>query len=702
LSSTKNEESKERSNRLSNIPSITISPVNSSFKKNNNDNFILGKKKDNNFLKVRMINDEIKDKVLINEKKKEKRISFKLFQRQTTSDNLFSKNKLKIKIDINHLSNNYLNKSFEKSNNLFNKSFNENSNNLFNKSFNENTNNLFNKSFNENNNKSFNKSFNENNNKSFNEHKHFFTKSFNESSNSLLNKSFNENNNSINKSFNDNNNSLLNKSFNENDISINDNKPIHLISKDCESSEDEGLIKKITLIKKEKNTASNNPSSKKSLFVNKNYDSSINPNKEINKNAKEINPFFTMLKKSAEVNFNKKEVIEEQKLPKKHSIVPLDFCQKKVSFNNEEDESIIRLESNINENENEVTSGMNFLLHSKNKSKNPFKSEIEENEEDISYESNESEEEDNIYYIDSFIKNNKKDEKKKKYNEMNDIYLELLEHSQLTEKKSSSNIYAESSDVENNENNNFFEKKKNKKEIDNEEMIIGGNKGFQLKNIRLKKQDYNLTNKKDLKSPEKKGNSFLKPKIKTFSLINRNNQKTNLNSPKEYQNDSNKNLLNNNSNNNIILKNQDSSNNISNNILSKNPNNNIINNNPKISPQKNNNQKTLNPILNFNQNIQQKEHSISTKLINTTYTNSSFFAKNNKNPSPNKLQIQNKRRQSFSESQNISSANSIYNFKLIFQIAKGGYGSVSLYKKISTGDMYAIRTVDIQSMKERK
>ena len=693
LSSTKNEESKERSNRLSNIPSITISPVNSSFKKNYNDNnFILGKKKENNFLKVRMINDEIKDKVLINEKKKEKRISFDLFQRQTTSENLLSKNKLKIKIDINHLSNNYLNKSF-----------NENSNNLFNKSFNENSNKSFNKSFNENSNKSFNKSFTENNNKPFNEHKHFFTKSLNESNNSLLNKSFNENNNSINKSLNESNNSLLNKSFNENDISINDNKPIHLISKDCESSEDEGLIKKITLIKKEKNTVSNNPSSKKSLFVNKNYDSSINPNKEINKNAKEINPFFTMLKKSAEVNFNKKEVIEEQKLPKKHSIVPLDFFQKKVSFNNEDDESIIRLESNINENENEENSGMNFILHSKNKSKNFLKSEIEENEEDISYESNESEEEENIYYIDSFIKNNKKDEKKKKYNEMNDIYLDLLEYSQLTERKSISNIYAESSDIENNENNNFFEKKKNKKENDNEDMIIGGNKGFQLKNIRLKKQDYNLTNKKDLKSPEKKGNSFLKPKIKTFSLINKNNiQKTNLNSPKEYQNDSNKNLLNNNSNNNIILKNQDSSNNISNNILSKNSNNNIISNNPKISPQKNNNQKALNPIINFNQNSQLKEHSISSKLINTTYTNSSFFAKNNKNQSPNKLQIQNKKRQSFSESQNISSSNSIYNFKLIFQIAKGGYGSVSLYKKISTGDMYAIKTVDIQSMKEKK
>ena len=81
MSSTKNEESKERSNRLSNIPSITISPVNSSFKKNYNDNnFILGKKKDNNFLKVRMINDEIKDKVLINEKKKKKELILNYFK----------------------------------------------------------------------------------------------------------------------------------------------------------------------------------------------------------------------------------------------------------------------------------------------------------------------------------------------------------------------------------------------------------------------------------------------------------------------------------------------------------------------------------------------------------------------------------------------------------------------------------------------
>ena len=44
----------------------------------------------------------------------------------------------------------------------------------------------------------------------------------------------------------------------------------------------------------------------------------------------------------------------------------------------------------------------------------------------------------------------------------------------------------------------------------------------------------------------------------------------------------------------------------------------------------------------------------------------------------------------------------ISSFKLILPIAKGGYGSVSLYKKISTGDFYAIKSVDINSMKEKK
>lgn len=43
----------------------------------------------------------------------------------------------------------------------------------------------------------------------------------------------------------------------------------------------------------------------------------------------------------------------------------------------------------------------------------------------------------------------------------------------------------------------------------------------------------------------------------------------------------------------------------------------------------------------------------------------------------------------------------ISSFKLILPIAKGGYGSVSLYKKISTGDFYAIKSVNINSMKEK-
>ena len=42
------------------------------------------------------------------------------------------------------------------------------------------------------------------------------------------------------------------------------------------------------------------------------------------------------------------------------------------------------------------------------------------------------------------------------------------------------------------------------------------------------------------------------------------------------------------------------------------------------------------------------------------------------------------------------------NFKLILPIGKGGYGSVGLYKKTKTGDMYAIKSVGINNMKEKK
>ena len=44
----------------------------------------------------------------------------------------------------------------------------------------------------------------------------------------------------------------------------------------------------------------------------------------------------------------------------------------------------------------------------------------------------------------------------------------------------------------------------------------------------------------------------------------------------------------------------------------------------------------------------------------------------------------------------------ISKFKLILPIAKGGYGSVGLYKNLATSDTYAIKTVDINNMKEKK
>ena len=49
----------------------------------------------------------------------------------------------------------------------------------------------------------------------------------------------------------------------------------------------------------------------------------------------------------------------------------------------------------------------------------------------------------------------------------------------------------------------------------------------------------------------------------------------------------------------------------------------------------------------------------------------------------------------------INQIKKVSKFKLILPIAKGGYGSVGLYKKSTTSDTYAIKTVDINSMKEK-
>ena len=40
----------------------------------------------------------------------------------------------------------------------------------------------------------------------------------------------------------------------------------------------------------------------------------------------------------------------------------------------------------------------------------------------------------------------------------------------------------------------------------------------------------------------------------------------------------------------------------------------------------------------------------------------------------------------------------ISNFQFIKPISKGGYGRVDIYKKISTGDIFAIKTVNINAM----
>ena len=50
----------------------------------------------------------------------------------------------------------------------------------------------------------------------------------------------------------------------------------------------------------------------------------------------------------------------------------------------------------------------------------------------------------------------------------------------------------------------------------------------------------------------------------------------------------------------------------------------------------------------------------------------------------------------------IDTGNKLAKFKLILPIAKGGYGKVGLYKKITTGDLYIIKSVDINNMKEKK
>ena len=96
-------------------------------------------------------------------------------------------------------------------------------------------------------------------------------------------------------------------------------------------------------------------------------------------------------------------------------------------------------------------------------------------------------------------------------------------------------------------------------------------------------------------------------------------------------------------------------------------------NRKRISPAKPNNMKSINISSITNDNLKNSNANISSeKDVNSEERN------------PNEKLIK------------------VCKFKLILPIAKGGYGSVGLYKNLSTSDTYAIKTVDINSMKEKK
>ena len=68
----------------------------------------------------------------------------------------------------------------------------------------------------------------------------------------------------------------------------------------------------------------------------------------------------------------------------------------------------------------------------------------------------------------------------------------------------------------------------------------------------------------------------------------------------------------------------------------------------------------------------------------------------------NKEEEENNKLNSINILKSTESGTKFSNFKLILPVAKGGYGNVGLYKKISTGDLYIIKSVDINKMKELK
>ena len=125
----------------------------------------------------------------------------------------------------------------------------------------------------------------------------------------------------------------------------------------------------------------------------------------------------------------------------------------------------------------------------------------------------------------------------------------------------------------------------------------------------------------------------------------------------------------------------------------------------------------------FNQLMEEIEKKNTSLEKNNSKTNNSFFNDSiskdkdffNKNRFVsdiksnlinNSINISSIKTKDFNDNENTIKDNNenekkVSKFKLILPIAKGGYGSVGLYKNLVTSDTYAIKTVDINNMKEK-
>jgi serine/threonine protein kinase len=113
-----------------------------------------------------------------------------------------------------------------------------------------------------------------------------------------------------------------------------------------------------------------------------------------------------------------------------------------------------------------------------------------------------------------------------------------------------------------------------------------------------------------------------------------------------------------------------------------------INTKKNILIEKNEQEIDLNKLALMYDNFQEDENDFFSKKRNTTTNISVNNIKTIKNKPENEIE----------DKESIK----MCKFKLVLPIAKGGYGSVGLYKKSSTSDMYAIKIVNINCMKEKK